>query len=86
MKKTFKLIFLFIILFSITKGVYAATYYITGDGVRVRSTPKNADNIIGSLNYGDIIDVVDLVDKSWYKIKFKGGYGYVTYRYDGKAA
>lgn len=82
MKKTFKFL-LFIILFSITTVVNAATHYITGDGVRVRSTPENADNIIGKLNYGDEIEVVDF-DGSWYKIKFGDGYGYVTYRYVSK--
>ena len=60
---------------------YAATYYVTGTGVRVRSTPENKDNnIIGKLNYGDIIDVIEL-DHSWYKIKYNDGYGYITYRY-----
>ena len=78
MKKTFKFL-LFIILFSITTVVNAATHYITGDGVRVRSSPENADNIIGKLNYGDEIEVVDF-DGSWYKIKFGDGYGYITYR------
>lgn len=82
MKKTFKLL-LFIILFSITIVVNAATYYVTGDGVRVRSTPENADNVIGKLNYGDVIDVID-IENSWYKIKFGDGYGYITSRYVSK--
>lgn len=80
MKKSFKFILLFIIIFSITIKVNATTYYITGDGVRVRSTAKNADNIIGKLNYGDKIDVVGL-ENNWYKIKYGKGFGYVTYRY-----
>lgn len=84
MKKALKLIIVAILTFSITTIVHASTYYITGDGVRVRSTPKNADNIIGKLYYGDIIDVVSLVNKSWYKIKYGSGYGYVSYRYVAK--
>jgi uncharacterized protein YgiM (DUF1202 family) len=88
MKKTLKLLLILIIAFLsfTTSNVKAATrytYYITGDGVRVRSTPKNADNIIGKLNYGDIIDVVSF-DNSWYKIRYGNGYGYVTYRYVSK--
>ena len=83
MKKTLKLFLLFITLFSITLKVNATTYYVTGDGVRVRSTPENADNVIGKLNYGDIIDVVGL-ENSWYKIKYGDGYGYITYRYVSK--
>ena len=84
MKKTLKLLLVAILTFLITTIVHASTYYITGDGVRVRSMPKNADNVIGKLNYGDIIDVVSLVNKSWYKIKYGTGYGYVSYRYVSK--
>lgn len=85
MKKTLKLLLILVIaLISFSTNVVKAsthyTYYITGDGVRVRSSAKNADNIIGKLNYGDIIEVVSL-ENSWYKIKYGKGYGYVTYRY-----
>lgn len=81
MKKRFlKFIFIFVLFFSSTLFVNAATYYVTGNGVRVRSTPENKDNVIGKLNYGDIIDVVGL-EHSWYKIKYNGDYGYITYRY-----
>ncbi len=85
MKKTFKLLLILLVAlisFNIVsvKAATRYTYYITGDGVRVRSTPKNANNIIGKLNYGDKIEVVGL-DNSWYKIKYGKGYGYVTYRY-----
>lgn len=83
MKKTFKFLLFIAVLFSFTTIVNAATYYVTGDGVRVRSSAKNADNIIGKLNYGDIIEVVKL-ENSWYKIKYGKGYGYITYRYVSK--
>ena len=83
MKKIVKLCLLFIVLFSYCKVVNASTYYVTGDGVRVRSSAKNSDNIIGKLNYGDIIDVIEL-ENSWYKINYNDGYGYVTYRYVSK--
>ena len=83
MKKTFKFLVFIAVLFSFTTMVNAATYYITGDGVRVRSSAKNENNIIGKLNYGDIIEVVKL-ENSWYKIKYGKGYGYVTYRYVSK--
>ena len=81
MKKISKLLFIFIIFFSFTKVVNASTYYVTGDRVRVRASAINTDdNIIGKLNYGDIIDVIELKN-SWYKIKYNDGYGYITYRY-----
>ena len=81
MKNLLKYFVLGIILFSFTKVVNASTYYITGDGVRVRSSAENTeDNIIGTLNYGDKIEVIELVN-SWYKIKYGEDFGYVTYRY-----
>lgn len=83
MKKKFKLLFLLLALFSFAAKVNAATYYVTGDGVRVRSSAKNANNVIGKLNYGDVIEVVKL-ENSWYKIKYGNRYGYITYRYVSK--
>ena len=83
MKNIFKYLLFTLVVFSFTTVVNATTYYITGDGVRVRSSAKNANNIIGKLNYGDVIDVVKL-ENSWYKIKYGKGYGYVTYRYVSK--
>ena len=81
MKKTIKVFMLAIILFSFSRGVNAASYYVTGDGVRVRSSAENTDyNIIGKLNYGDKIEVIGL-ENSWYKILYGDGFGYVTYRY-----
>ncbi len=81
MKKLFKALLLFIFFFSFTKIVNASTYYVTGDGVRVRSSAENTDdNIIGRLNYGDQIEVVELIN-SWYKIQYGNDFGYVTYRY-----
>lgn len=81
MKKWLKVLFIFIVFFSFSLIVNASTYYVTGDGVRVRSTPENKENnIIGKLNYGDIIDIIELKN-SWYKIKFNDSYGYVTNRY-----
>ena len=79
MKKTFKLL-LFLIIFSFTTVVNATTYYVTGEGARVRSSAKNSDNVIGRLSYGQKIDVISL-ENGWYKIKFKDGYGYVTHRF-----
>ena len=81
MKKKIKLFLLLIVVFSYSSVVNASTYYVTGDGVRIRSSAENtADNVIGKLNYGDKIEVIDL-ENSWYKIKYGNGYGYITYRY-----
>ena len=81
MKKIFKIFLILIVFFSFNLGVNAATYYITGDGVRVRSSAENTeDNVIGRLNYGDQIEVISL-ENSWYKIQYGEDIGYVTYRY-----
>ena len=81
MKRIAKALIIIYIVMSFFCIANASTYFITGDGVRVRSSAENKDNnIIGKLNYGDIIDVVKK-EGSWYKIKYGKGYGYVTYRY-----
>ena len=82
--KFMRFFILFILLFSFGENVNAASYYVTGDGVRVRSSAENLeDNVIGKLNYGDKVEVIDL-ENSWYKIKYNDDYGYVTYRYISK--
>jgi len=58
-------------------AAYATTYYCTGDGVRIRSEPQNADNIVGKLHYGDKVDVI-ATKGGWCQIKFKDGVAYVT--------
>ena len=83
MKKIIKLLLIISVFFAFSIKTNASTYYVTGDGVRVRSSAKNANNIIGKLNYGDVIEVVSL-NNSWYKIKYGNGYGYITYRYVSK--
>lgn len=81
MKKTIKILLILIVFFSFNLGVNAATYYVTGDRVRVRSSAENIeDNVIGRLNYGDQIEVISL-ENSWYKIQYGEDIGYVTYRY-----
>ena len=71
------IIALTIVLAIFTATALSETYFVTGDGVRVRSQPKNADNVIGKLYYGDEVDVV-ASKGGWSKIKFKDSYAYIT--------
>ncbi|MBQ9313914.1 MAG: VanW family protein [Clostridia bacterium] len=79
MKKIIKtLLLLTVITTTFLGSVKATTYFVTGEGVRVRSSAENReDNIIGRLAYGTQIDVVN-TNGSWYLIKYGNGYGYVT--------
>lgn len=74
------LVFTILLMFTISfpNVVNATTYFVTGEGVRVRSTAENRpDNIIGRLSYGAQLDVVN-ASGSWYLIRYGSGYGYVT--------
>lgn len=84
MKKYIKLILVAAVFIISTFTVAnATTYFVTGEGVRVRSTAENRpDNIIGTLAYGTQLDVID-ASGSWYLIRYGTGYGYVTRTFIG---
>lgn len=76
--KKFLIVLGFVLVYFLSTVAFASGYYITGDGVRVRSAPVNKkDNIIGKLYYGDEINVIG-EKGGWYKIKYGDGFGYVT--------
>lgn len=78
MKNLARLILVTTILLSLfVSAANASTYYATGDGVRIRSEPKNANNIIGKLKYGDKVNVLESKG-GWSQIEFGNGIGYVT--------
>ncbi|MBQ9313915.1 MAG: VanW family protein [Clostridia bacterium] len=78
MKKMAKILLVTIVLLSVlVTSASASTYYVTGDGVRVRSEPKNADNIIGKLKYGQKVEVT-ASKGGWCQIEYGDGYGYIT--------
>lgn len=59
------------------------TYYVTSDGVNVRSGCSVSDPIIGGLNKGNAVNVRGAVqyngaDYGWYQIDFGQGTGYVA--------
>lgn len=53
---------------------------ISNTNVRSSATTK-LDNKIGYLTKGTKVEIVEKVSASWYKIKYEGGYGYVSTKY-----
>ena len=60
-----------------------AVYYVTTDGVNVRSGYSTSDSIIGGLGSGSSVTVTGKVqrggaDYGWYQISYEGSTGYVS--------
>lgn len=49
-------------------------------GLNIRSESKSTAKVIGSLEFGEGIDILDTTG-DWYKIKFGSSYGYVSKQY-----
>lgn len=50
-------------------------------GLNVRKMPSTEDEIIGRLDYGAQVEMVELFATGWVKIKYNNGYGYVSNDY-----
>ena len=48
--------------------------------LNVRAGAGTTYNVIGSLNKGDVVKVVD-TEPGWYKIEYNKGYGYISMQY-----
>lgn len=59
-------------------GVYEGE---TTGNVNVRSGSSTTSSKLGYLTKGTKVDVVEVASNGWYKIKYKDGYGYVSYKY-----
>ena len=59
-------------------GVYEG---ITTGNVNVRSGSSTASSKLGYLTKGTKVEVVEVASNGWYKIQYKDGYGYVSYKY-----
>ncbi|MCJ0400854.1 cell wall-binding protein Cwp14, partial [Clostridioides difficile] len=51
------------------------------DGLNVRKGPSTEDEKIGQLSYGSKVETVEMFATGWVKIKYNGGYGYVSNDY-----
>jgi len=58
----------------------AGTGTITS-GVNFRSSPKVADNKIGSISRGTVVEVLEVTNAYWVKIRYNGKIGYVSSSY-----
>ena len=54
---------------------------INTDSLNVRSGPSTKNYIIGKLKNNDKVEIVKKESNGWYKIKYNGGYGYVSGSY-----
>lgn len=53
---------------------------IETDDLNVRSGPSTNSDIIGELNKGEKVEVLEVID-GWYKIKYKNGFGWIASKY-----
>lgn len=71
---------MFIPAMAATKTMYVRTN--TGIGLHVRSTPEvRKDNILGSIKYGDPVQVDHNLNNGWTVIKYNNKIAYVSTRY-----
>ena len=54
---------------------------VTASVLNVRQKASTSSKIIGKLNNGAKVTIVDTSTKGWYKIKYGSGYGYVSSQY-----
>ena len=54
---------------------------VTASVLNVRQKASTSSKIIGKLNNGAKVAIVDTSTKGWYKIKYGSGYGYVSSQY-----
>ena len=67
---------------SVAKGEYTIKLKDPNSSLRVRSTPGiNDSNIIGKLNHGDKIKVLEYQENGWSKIEYNGQSAYVYSKY-----
>jgi len=50
-------------------------------GVNLRSTPKVANNKIGSISGGTVVEVLEVTNSYWVKVNYNGKVGYVSSSY-----
>ncbi|MET7041047.1 SH3 domain-containing protein [Clostridium botulinum] len=54
---------------------------VTADVLNVRQSPSTSSNIIGQLDNGTHVSIVQDSYPDWYKIEFGSGYGWVSKQY-----
>ena len=57
-------------------------YVTTGAlNVRTSSDTSSTENILGTLTYGDAVEVFDQDENGWWRIEFNGQTAYISYKY-----
>ena len=63
------------------EGAIAYVYTENGKPLRVRSEPYIADNVIGSLEYGEMVNTISGMASGWTEIYYKDGVAFVQSRF-----
>ncbi|WP_158001538.1 SH3 domain-containing protein [Bacillus thuringiensis] len=57
-------------------------FAVNGDGVRIRTLPNiKTGKVIGGVNKGFKLEVIEQDDNGWYKVRYKGKIGFITNQY-----
>lgn len=57
-------------------------FAVNGDGVRIRTLPNTkTGKVIGGVNKGFKLEVIEQDDNGWYKVRYKGKIGFITNQY-----
>ncbi len=56
---------------------YGITYYVSSNTLNLRSGPSTNHSILTSLSYGDEVQVLEVTNPHWYKVKVCSTIGYV---------
>ncbi|PGT99480.1 SH3 domain-containing protein [Bacillus cereus] len=57
-------------------------FVVNGDGVRIRTLPNTkTGKVIGGVNKGFKLEVIEQDDNGWYKIRYKGKVGFISNDY-----
>lgn len=84
-KLFFTLLFIFISLTSYCeKIINGHDYSVTATELRIRSKPDGRSDVVGSLQQGDVVRVLN-TEKEWAEISQNGSTGYVKSEYLGNA-
>jgi len=86
MKNVFRIIVsVTIVLSLLVSTTNAASYTVIGNNVRIRSTPSthSNDNIIGKLNNGDSVHVIQKYNEEWLKIEYQNQSAYIASQFVG---
>ncbi len=76
---TFVGTFVFLLLFTVT--AFADSRFVTASVLNIRNEASTDSTVIGQVVCGDELDVVEITDATWAKVRIGDRYGYVAREY-----